>query len=164
MGFALRVEGLDTGECIELEDEALVSIEYRHNTVDSTKARSTNMEYVLNIGERISPFFEKNNELFQQSLLKTIGWAHLPYAPETDYYRKVSIVYEKEEQIVRELNFSKAYVLNYIENYDDQNGMGTFQLVLGQKKDELEKINFGEDLQADTNVEVGNKIERIAGR
>ncbi|MNN46431.1 hypothetical protein D3C81_1608130 [compost metagenome] len=50
LGFALRVEGLDSGECIELEEETLISIEYHHRTVDFTKARSMNMEYVLNIG------------------------------------------------------------------------------------------------------------------
>jgi hypothetical protein len=47
------------------------------------------------------------------------------------------------------LNFTKAYVLNYEENYDNYSGAGSFHLTLGQKRDEQDKINFGEEEQAD---------------
>ncbi len=150
MGLSMRIEGLDTEDnIIELYEESLVSTEYLHNTIGNAMARTGDTGYVLRIVGRIEPSLKSEQRTTQKSILELTKWAYLPYAPEADFYRKVSIVYEKGEQIVRELNFTKAYVLNYEENYDNYSGTGSFHLTLGQKRGEQGKINFGEQEQAD---------------
>lgn len=74
------------------------------------------------------------------------------------FHRNVYITYEKDEQVIREINFTNAYVLDYEEGYDNKDSVGMFKLSLSQKKDQLRKINFGQQEGSDTAVKNTPKL------
>lgn len=156
MGISLKIVGLDNEGCsVELDDELLTSIEYLHHTSTVPSARTYDPGYTLLISGKVMPMKESGTG---QEILELSKWAHLPYEPGTDYYRNVYITYEKDEQVIREINFTNAYVLDYEEGYDNKDSVGMFKLSLSQKKDQLRKINFGQQEESDTAVKNTPKL------
>ena len=58
-------------------------------------------------------------------------WALLP-ATNSDCYKEITVEYTKDNQLVRKVCFSKAFVVDYSENYSNYSGVGTFTLYVRQ--------------------------------
>ncbi len=58
-------------------------------------------------------------------------WALLP-ATNPDCYKKITVEYTKDNQLVQKVCFSKAFVVDYSENYSNCAGVGTFTLYVRQ--------------------------------
>ena len=58
-------------------------------------------------------------------------WALLP-ATNPDCYKEISVEYTKDNQLVRKVSFSKAFVVDYSESYSNHAGVGTFTLYIRQ--------------------------------
>lgn len=58
-------------------------------------------------------------------------WALLP-ATNPDCYKKITVEYTKDNQLVRKVCFSKAFVVDYSESYSNYSGVGTFTLYVRQ--------------------------------
>lgn len=58
-------------------------------------------------------------------------WALLP-ATNPDCYKEVAVEYTKDNQLVRKVSFSKAFVVDYSESYSNYSGVGTFTLYVRQ--------------------------------
>jgi antitoxin (DNA-binding transcriptional repressor) of toxin-antitoxin stability system len=58
-------------------------------------------------------------------------WAVLP-ATNPDCYKEISVEYTKDNQLVRKVSFSKAFVVDYSESYSNYSGVGTFTLYIRQ--------------------------------
>jgi hypothetical protein len=58
-------------------------------------------------------------------------WAVLP-ATNPDCYKEISVEYTKNNQLVRKVSFSKAFVVDYSESYSNFSGVGTFTLYVRQ--------------------------------
>lgn len=58
----------------------------------------------------------------------------------SDCYRKVTIEVIAASQVVRKYTYPNAFVVDYKENYGDTEGVGTFRLIIKQKKDKMAQI------------------------
>ena len=66
-------------------------------------------------------------------------WALVP-AEKSDCYRKVSIEVIAASQVVRKYTYPNAFVVDYKEDYGDTEGVGTFTLIIKQKKDKMAQV------------------------
>ena len=44
------------------------------------------------------------------------------------------------DQVVRKFYYPNAFVIDYIEDYGDTEGVGTFELIIKQKKDKIANV------------------------
>ena len=58
-------------------------------------------------------------------------WALLPET-NPDCYKEITVEYTKDNQLVRKVYFSKAFVVDYSESYSNHSGVGTFTLYIRQ--------------------------------
>lgn len=58
-------------------------------------------------------------------------WALLP-ATNPDCYKEITVEHTKDNQLVRKVCFSKAFVVDYSENYSNYSGVGTFTIYIRQ--------------------------------
>jgi len=66
-------------------------------------------------------------------------WSAVP-AKRADCYRNVTLKNVRGNVVIREYMFPNAFVVDYVENFDDKEGVGTFELKIKQKKDRLEHV------------------------
>ena len=62
-------------------------------------------------------------------------------AENADCYRKVTIEVIAASQVVRKYTYPNAFVVDYKENYGDEEGVGTFTLIMKQKKDKMAQVS-----------------------
>lgn len=59
-----------------------------------------------------------------------------------DCYRKVTVEVISADQIIRKITYPNAFVVDYKETFGDTEGIGTFELVVRQKKDKLSTVTI----------------------
>lgn len=133
MGFRLKVEG---GAVIELNEQSIISVKFRTDIPKDSNARSTDLGSTVEITGKILTAVD--GEPFDAT--KELGkWALVP-AERADCYRKVTIDVVAASQEVRKYTYPNAFVVDYTENYGDEAGVGTFYLMIKQKKDKMANI------------------------
>ncbi len=133
MGFRLKVEG---GAAIELNEQSIISVKFRTDIPKDSNARSTDLGSTVEITGKILTAVD--GEPFDAT--KELGkWALVP-AERADCYRKVTIDVIAASQEVRKYTYPNAFVVDYTENYGDEAGVGTFYLMIKQKKDKMANI------------------------
>ena len=133
MGFRLNVEG---GESIQLGIESIENVKYKTDTPNDSNARSKDVGATLYITGKILTAIGGGAADSTKNLGK---WSLVP-AEKADCYRKVTVEVVSAEQIVRKITFPNAFVIDYTEHYGDTEGIGTFDLVVRQKKDKLPEL------------------------
>ena len=135
MGFKLIVEG---AEAIDLGIENILTVEFKTDTPDDSNARSTDLGTTLVVkGKILTPVDGEAAD----STMKLAQWSLVP-AEKADCYRNVTVDVISASQVVRQINLPNAFVVNYIESYGDEEGVGTFSLYLKQKKDKTAMVKF----------------------
>lgn len=135
MGFKLKVEGAET---IELGIQNILTVEFKTDTPNDSNARSTDLGTTLVIkGKILTPVDGEAAD----STIKLAQWSLVP-AEKADCYRKVSVDVISASQVVRQINLPNAFVVDYVEDYGDEEGVGTFSLYLKQKKDKTAAVKF----------------------
>lgn len=133
MGFRLKVEG---GAAIELNEQSIISVKFRTDIPKDSNARSTDLGSTVEITGKILTAVD--GDPFDAT--KELGkWALVP-AERADCYRKVTIDVIAASQEVRKYTYPNAFVVDYTENYGDEAGVGTFYLMIKQKKDKMANI------------------------
>lgn len=133
MGFRLKIEG---GAAIELREQSITSVKFRADIPQDSNARSTDLGSTVEITGKILTAVD--GEAFDST--KEIGkWALVP-AEKADCYRKVTIDVIAASQEVRKYTYPNAFVVDYREEYGDEAGVGTFYLMIKQKKDKMVNI------------------------
>lgn len=133
MGFRLKVEG---GAAIELNEQSITSVKFRTDIPEDSNARSTDLGSTVEITGKILTAVD--GDPFDAT--KELGkWALVP-AEKADCYRKVTIDVIAASQEVRKYTYPNAFVVDYKENYGDEAGVGTFYLMIKQKKDKMANI------------------------
>lgn len=71
------------------------------------------------------------------------SWAygHWFLAENSDCYRKVTVEVIAASQVVRKYSYPNAFVVDYKEDYGDVEGIGTFKLIMKQKKDKMAQVS-----------------------
>lgn len=134
MGFKVTIEANQT---IELGTETVTSVSYDTDTPDDSNARSTD----LGMGLVIKGKIRANIGGAADETIKLPSWALVP-AEDAKCYAKVSVDVISAGKVVREIVLDTAYVTSYKESFDDMSGVGTFELVMKQKKDKNNTVSY----------------------
>lgn len=126
MGFILNVEGTELGV------ETIQTVKFAVDTPDGTNAKTTDAAVTATIKGKILTMLDEGSE----ASMDLAKWAMVT-ADNADCYRNVTIKSLAAGQVVREYTFTKAFVIDYKEDYDDKEGIGTFTLIIRQKKDKI---------------------------
>lgn len=135
MGFVLKVEGTDT---IELGLTNILTVEVETDTPDDSNARSTDLGTSLRITGKILTAVDGDGA---DATIKLAQWSLVP-AEVSDCYRKVTVDVISASQVVRQIHFPNAFVVDYTEDYGDEEGIGTFYLHVKQKKDKMLNVKI----------------------
>lgn len=135
MGFKMKVEGADT---IELGLESILTVEFDTDTPDDSNARSTDLGVTIKVTGKILAAVDGEEA---DATMKLAKWSLVP-AEVADCYRKVTIDVISASQVVRQINFPNAFVVDYTEAFGDEEGVGKFYLYIKQKKDKTANLKF----------------------
>lgn len=131
MAFRVTISGAGMlQKCIE-------SLSFRVDTPNDSNARYDDAGSILEIiGQTGSD--EPTIELYRWSLTKT---------SDSNAYRNVEVqILGNNGKLVREVIFSKAFVVDYYETYSKDRGVGVFHLYLKQKKDKNDAVSANGDI------------------
>ena len=133
MGFTLKVEGPSS---IELGTTSITGVKFQTDIPVDSNARSTDMGSTVAITGKILTAVD--GDPFDAT--KQLGlWSLVP-AEKSDCYRSVTIEVIAASQVVRKYTYPQAFVVDYRENYGDVEGIGTFTLMIKQKKDKMAQV------------------------
>ena len=133
MGFTLKVEGSST---IELGATSITGVKFRTDIPQDSNARSTDLGSTVTVTGKILTAVD--GDPFDST--RQLGlWALVP-AENAECYRKVTVEVIAASQVVRKYTYPNAFVVDYKENYGDEEGVGTFTLIIKQKKDKMAQI------------------------
>lgn len=135
MGFRIKIEGAET---IELSEKNIEAVIYKANSPDESNAKATDIGYTLTVSGKIITAVDGEAA---DDTLKMATWALVP-AEKADAYRKINLKVVAADQIVREINMPNSFIVDYTEDYGHTTGVGTFTLVVKQKKDKNDQIKI----------------------
>ncbi|MCT4509797.1 MAG: membrane-associated protease 1 [Tepidibacter sp.] len=135
MGFRLKVEGPET---IDLGLENIVTVEFNTDTPNDSNARSTDLGTSLIIKGKILTAVDGEEA---DSTMKLAQWSLVP-GEKADCYRKVIVDVISASQVVRKIELPNAFIVDYTEDYGDEEGVGTFYLHMKQKKDKTPSVKL----------------------
>ena len=141
MGFRLKVSG---GKDIEMNESILTAVHFISDTPDTSDARSTDLGVILKIVGRIN--FSLGAQI-ADATVDVASWALMP-SDQADCYRNVQVQVVSGGQIVRQYTYPNAFVMDYTEDLNDEEGVGTWTLLLKQKKDLTDKVELKGNFEA----------------
>lgn len=135
MGFRVKITG---GKDVEFDEGIITSVDFISDTPDTSNARSTDLGVILNIKGRINFSLGAEQE---DSTVELANWALMP-SDQSDCYRNVQVQIVSGGQIVRQYTYPNAFVMGYTEDLNDDEGVGSFEMLLKQKKDLTAKVEL----------------------
>ncbi len=133
MGFRVKIEGAET---IDLGIESVETVKFKTDTPEDTNARSKDVGSTMIITGKILTAVD--GDAFDNT--KKMGtWSLVP-AEKADCYRKAAVEVISADQVIRKITYPNAFVIDYKEHFGDTEGIGTFELVIRQKKDKLNLV------------------------
>lgn len=135
MGFRVLIEGADK---IQLGIESIQKVVLKTDTPKDSNARSKDVGSTMVISGKILTALD--GEEFDSTRQMGV-WSLIP-AEKADCYRKVTLEVLSADQIIRKIFFPNAFVVDYKEYFGDTEGVGTFELIIKQKKDKLDKVTI----------------------
>jgi len=129
MSFVVTV-----GNNITLGAETVQTVEFIAATPQDSNARTTDLGVTMKITGKILTVLDEGSE----STVQLAIWAMVP-VEQADCYRTVTVKSVAAGQVVRQYVLSNAFVVDYTETYGDTEGVGTFELIIKQKKDKVQK-------------------------
>lgn len=136
MGFRLQIFG--QSEEILLNKESIMDVKYIFETPDDSNAKATDLGVILEIRGKILAAVSGDTEDDTRKLAK---WSLVP-SESSDAYRRATLEIISAGQMVRKINMSSIFVVDYIEEYGDQAGTGQFILKIKQKKEKVKEIEI----------------------
>jgi hypothetical protein len=130
MGFRVKIEGAET---IDLGIESVETVKFKTDTPEDTNARSKDVGSTMIITGKILTAVD--GDAFDNTR-KMGTWSLVP-AEKADCYRKATVEVISADQVIRKITYPNAFVIDYIERFGDTEGIGTFELIIRQKKDKL---------------------------
>nr|WP_315047659.1 hypothetical protein [uncultured Leptotrichia sp.] len=134
MGFRLTVKGQN--EEILLDKESILDVKYMSETPDDSNARATDLGVILEIKGKILAAANGDTE---DDTRKVAQWSLVP-SESSDAYRQASLEVISAGQMVRKIDMTNVFVVDYIEEYGSQAGTGTFSLKIKQKKEKVVEV------------------------
>lgn len=135
MGFRLKIEGAET---IELGADNIQSVKYETDTPNDSNARSTDVGSILTLSGKIITATDGDKA---DDTMKLALWS-LVSAEKADCYRKATLEVIAADQVVRKIHMPNSFVVDYTEDFGDTEGVGSFTLVIKQKRDKNEFVKI----------------------
>lgn len=133
MAFLLKAEGTNP---FDLSEETMERISFSNKSANDSNARARDNYASLKVGGRIR--FSGEGDV-KDSTVNFAKWALVP-ASRPDAYQKLTGTAISAGQTTRKYELPNAFVVSYKETFSDQAGVGTFEAVLRQKKDQQEMV------------------------
>lgn len=131
MGFIVKVGGTSLGV------ETVKTVDFEVDTPMDSNAKTTDMGVTMTITGKVLTMLDDGTEETVDLAL----WSMVP-AEKADCYRTVTVDVVSAGQVVRNYQLKNAFVVEYDEIYGDTEGVGTFKLVVRQKKDKLKDVTI----------------------
>lgn len=131
MGFIVKVGGTSLGV------ETVQTVDFEVDTPKDSNAKTTDMGVTMTITGKVLTILDDGTEETVDLAL----WSMVP-AEKSDCYRTVTVDVVAAGQVVRNYELKNAFVVEYDEVYGDTEGVGTFKLVVRQKKDKLKDVTI----------------------
>ncbi len=136
MGFRLVVEGAN--ETITLGADNIQGVKYMSDTPNDSNARATDLGITLEVSGKIITAVDGEEA---DHTMKLATWS-LVSAEKADAYRNVTLEVIAADQVVRKVTFPNAFVVDYSEDFGDNQGTGTYSLIVKQKKEKTEFVTI----------------------
>ena len=135
MGLRMKIEG---SESISLMETSITGVRFGSDIPHDSNARSTDLgSTVLVEGKILAAVGGETAD----DTSKIAKWSLVP-AENSDCYRNAEITVISASQIVRQITIPNAFVVGYEEDFSDETGIGTFRLLMKQKKDKMRALKF----------------------
>ncbi len=141
MGFRVKITG---GKDVEFNEGIITGVQFVSDTPDNANARSTDLGVMMKIDGRIN--FSLGAEV-EDSTVELANWSLMP-SDQADCYRNVQVQVINGGQVVRQYTYPNAFVMSYTEDLNDEEGVGSFSILLKQKKDLTDKIELKGNFEA----------------
>ena len=119
-----------------MDKESILDVKYMSETPDDSNARATDLGVILEIKGKILAAANGDTE---DDTRKVAQWSLVP-SESSDAYRQASLEVISAGQMVRKINMTNVFVVDYIEEYGSQAGTGTFSLKIKQKKEKVIEV------------------------
>ena len=136
MGVKLVIKGKN--EEIKFEKDNITSSRFISDTPDDSNARASELSAILEIkGKIITPV---NGETADDTV-KLANWSLVP-AESSDAYRDVVLEVISGSVMVRKIHYTNGFIVDYTEDYTSTDGVGSFTVLLKQKKEKMEEVQI----------------------
>lgn len=133
MSLRVTIEGQ---ESFEIAKECVQKVVYKTDIPLDSNARTKDVGCTLDITGKI--LTATDGDPFDSTRQLTL-WSLVP-AENANCYRKVTVEIIQAGICERKYTFPNAFVVNHKEDYGDTDGVGTFHLIIKQKKDKFATI------------------------
>lgn len=134
MGFRMKITG--GSESISFDEKSITRVDFDSKSALDSNARAT--DYSLSVKVWGKMLYKLGGE-GSDPTLALAQWAQVP-SERADCYRSAEINVVSAGQVVRQFVLPNAFVMEYTEEEDDENGVGTFYIHMKQKKDENSSV------------------------
>lgn len=133
MSLKVSVEGQ---ESFEVSQECVQKVKFQTEIPLDSNARTKDVGCSLEISGKI--LVATDGDPFDST--RQLGlWSLVP-AEEAAAYRQVTVEIIEAGLVERKYTFPRAFVIDYTENYGNTDGVGTFKILIKQKKDKLNLV------------------------
>lgn len=134
MSLIVKVDGQ---ESFEVSKECVQKVKFQTEIPLDSNARTKDVGCSLEITGKI--LVATDGDPFD-STRKLALWSMVP-AEDAAAYRQVTVEIVEAGLIERKYSFPRAFVVDYKEDYGNTDGIGTFRILIKQKKDKLELVS-----------------------
>ena len=135
MAYIVKAEG---SNAFELTQETVQAVKITTDIPQDSNARAKDTGATITVKGKIRTAADGD---LTDSTLKAAKWSLVP-AEYSEAYQKITVTTVAAGQVVRQVTYPDAFVIDYTEHYDDNTGIGIFTLVCRQKKDKLDMISI----------------------
>lgn len=129
---------VDGGGSFTIPKECVRSVKYKTDIPLDSNARTKDVGSTLKICGKILTATDGDPD---DSTKQLGSWSMVP-AEDVLCYRNVTVEIINASIVERKYTFPNAFVIDYKEEYGNTDGVGTFTLIIKQKKDKLDKIQI----------------------
>ncbi len=134
MSLIVKIDGQQS---FEVSKECVKKVKFQTEIPLDSNARTKDVGCALEISGKI--LVATDGDPFDSTRQLAL-WSMVP-AENAAAYRQVTVEIVEAGIIERKYTFPRAFVVDYKENFGSSDGIGTFNIVIKQKKDKLDMIS-----------------------
>lgn len=133
MSLIVKIDGQQS---FEVSKECVKKVKFQTEIPLDSNARTKDVGCCLEISGKI--LVATDGDPFDSTRQLAL-WSMVP-AESAAAYRQVTVEIVEAGIIERKYTFPRAFVVDYEEDYGNKDGVGTFSIVIKQKKDKLDMV------------------------